>query len=149
MGNPAARPRKRAWFFLQIAEGYSPHEIANFLYDEYKDQPKSDLDRFVVIRACLIKGFEKFRIVVPVDAIVLEDEPEELVLDEVEELFKAIEGVNSILRIVVEDQVPEPPHFTQAYITEPEFDLGMELRITDVSHSGRQYPKSPGSNKWG
>jgi len=149
MGNPAARPRKRAWFFLQIAEGYSPHEIALNLYKQYKDQPEGDLDRFVVIRACLIKGFERFRIVVPVDAIVLEDKPEEYVLDEVEPLFKAIDGVNCVLRFVVESQVPEPPHLTQAYITETEFALGMELGITDVAHSGRQYPKSPGSNKWG
>ncbi|MFN2159281.1 MAG: hypothetical protein ACK2TW_04950 [Anaerolineales bacterium] len=149
MSNPAANPRKRAWFFLQIAEGHSPHEIASNLYEQYKDQPEGDLDRYVVIRACLISGFERFRIVVPVDAIVLPDKPEEFVLDEVEALFKDIEGVNCIFRIVVEEQIPEIPHFTQAYITEAEFEAGRELDIIDVAHSGRQYPQSPGSNKWG
>jgi hypothetical protein len=149
MGNPAERPRKRAWFFLQIAEGHNPHEIASNLYEGYKNQPEDDLDRFVVIRACLIRGFERFKIVVPVDAIVLPDKPEEFVLDEVEAEFKSIEGVNCIMRIVVEGQVPDIPHFTQAYITEAEFEAGMEYDIIDVTHSGRQYPQSPGSNKWG
>ena len=149
MGTPAERPRKRAWFFLQVSEGHSPQQVAEKIYNQYKDQPEDEKDRYVVIRACLIKGFERFRIVVPVDAIVLEDEPEELVLDELEAEFKAFEEINCVMRFVVESQIPEIPHDTQAYITKDEFDAGWTLGIRDVTHEGRQKPQSPGSNKWG
>jgi len=156
MSNGSGRPRIRAWFYLQVDDVANANSIATDIYKQYKNGPAGDLDRYVVIRASVIRasensGLERFKIVVPVDAIVLEEKPddEEFVLDEVEDYFRKIEGVIDVARVVDEENVPEPPHFTQGYINDSEFAQGKKIGITDVTHSGRQYPLSPGSNKWG
>ena len=154
MSNGSERPRIRAWFYLQVEDEGKAKSIATDIYNQFKDEPVGDLDRYVVIRASVIRasensGLERFKIVVPVDAIVLEEESKEFVLDEVEGYFKAIKGVTDVARAVVEKHVPEPPHFTQSYITNTEFQQGQGIGIKDVTHAGRQYPQSPGSNKWG
>jgi hypothetical protein len=156
MSNGSERPRIRAWFYLQVEDVNDAKSIAKKIYKQYKDEPTDDLDQYVIIRASVIRasensGLERFKIVVPVDAIVLEEKPddEEFVLDEVEGYFRAVKGVIDVARVIVVENVPEPPHFTQGYISDPEFKQGKEIGITDVTHAGRQYPKSPGSNKWG
>ena len=154
MSNGSGRPRIRAWFYIQVDDVKNAKSIAKYIYEKYKNEIEDDLDRYVVIRADVIRasensGLERFKIVVPVDAIVLEEESKEFVLDEVEGYFKAIKGVTDVARAVVEKHVPEPPHFTQSYITNTEFQQGQGIGIKDVTHAGRQYPQSPGSNKWG
>jgi len=41
MDNPAARPRKRAWFFLQIAEGYSPMKLRSIYTNSTRTSPRA------------------------------------------------------------------------------------------------------------
>ncbi len=98
-------------------------------------------DEFVIVRADKVEPFyvgtKMCNIIIPVDA---KDGP---TLDTAKTFIENNLGIATVAVVKVESHNPWAPHRAHGYITQKEYD---DLNDDNV---GRQFHKSPGSNKWG
>ena len=133
-----AQERKRAWVFL---EAKNDEEAAANL----KDLLSQGTDECVVIRADRVGRTDDFpfNIVVPVDAE--NEDVRDAIIDQIFE----ISGASRYAVAPVVEHIPRPPHMSLGFITQEEYEEGIEKGLDEDEVKPGLQGASPGRNPWG